>query len=53
MSADEHFNAEGGIPPEVDDHQPTDMPATVGIVVMIGVVALVGVVVVLLVQFLG
>ncbi|HMC98464.1 MAG TPA: hypothetical protein VKG92_12470 [Flavobacteriales bacterium] len=27
MSTDEHFNAHGVIPPVLDDHQPTDMPA--------------------------
>ena len=44
MSTDEHYNEPGGLPEPLQDHEPTDMPATRGIflaVVAVGLIALV------------
>lgn len=46
MATDEHYNEEGKVPEPLDDHQPTDMPATVGIILMIAFVAVISVMIV-------
>ena len=28
MATDAHYNEPGGVPPALEDHKPTDMPAT-------------------------
>ncbi|HNR55822.1 MAG TPA: hypothetical protein PKJ19_11695 [Flavobacteriales bacterium] len=48
MSTDEHYNESGGLPEPLQDHEPTDMPATRGIffaVVIVGLIGLVALVV--------
>ncbi|HRH39033.1 MAG TPA: hypothetical protein PK760_11835 [Flavobacteriales bacterium] len=50
---DKHFNEHGGLPTPLDDDQPTDMPATVSIFVMIVVVAAIALAVLALFQSLG
>ena len=53
MSTDEHYNEPGGLPRPLEDHEPTDMPATRGIflaVVTVGLIALI-VLVILQVKF--
>lgn len=42
---DEHYNEQGELPEPLEDEQPTDMPATRWIFVMVVVVAVVGMVV--------
>lgn len=43
MSTDKHYNEEGKLPGPLEDHEPTDMPATLGIFVMIAIVAAIAV----------
>lgn len=39
MATDKHYNEEGKLPEPLEDHEPTDMPATLGMFVMIAIVA--------------
>lgn len=41
MPTDEHYNEPGGVPEPLEDHEPTDMPATVNMFVVIGALALI------------
>ncbi len=43
MATDKHYNEEGKLPEPLEDHEPTDMPATLGIFVMIAIVAAIAV----------
>jgi heme/copper-type cytochrome/quinol oxidase subunit 2 len=45
MSTDKHFNAPGDLPEPIEDHKPTDMPATVNMFIIIAAVAVISVVV--------
>ncbi len=50
MSTDEHYNEQGGMPEPLEDHKPTDMPATRGIFVAVLVVAAIAMVVLAVLQ---
>ena len=50
MSTDKHYNEPGGLPEPLEDHQPTDMPATLGIFLAVIVVAFIAVTVLALLQ---
>lgn len=52
MSTDKHYNEPGGVPEILEDKQPNDMPATLGIPVMILIVAAVAIAALALFQYL-
>ncbi len=39
MRPDDHYNEPAGLPEELEDHQPNDMPATRGIFITVLVLA--------------
>jgi uncharacterized protein (DUF983 family) len=53
MSTDKHFNAPGDVPDPIEDHKPTDMPATVNMFIIIAAVAAVSLVVMVALHFAG
>ncbi len=53
MSTDEHFNAPGDVPEPIEDHKPTDMPATVNMFIIIASVAVISVVVMVALYLAG
>jgi hypothetical protein len=53
MPTDEHYNEPGGVPEPLEDHEPTDMPATVNMFVVIGALALISLVVIVVVYLFG
>lgn len=50
MSTDKHYNEPGGLPEPLEDHEPTDMPATRGIFLAMMVVAFIALAVMALLQ---
>ncbi|MBK8339504.1 MAG: hypothetical protein IPK99_05595 [Flavobacteriales bacterium] len=53
MPTDKHFNEQAGMPEPLEDHQPTDMPATRTMFVVLAIVAFLGLVVLATLQFTG
>jgi hypothetical protein len=53
MSTDEHFNAPGDVPEPIDDHKPTDMPATINMFIIIAAVAVISLVVLVVTHLAG
>jgi hypothetical protein len=51
MSTDKHFNEQAGMPEPLEDHEPTDMPATRTMIVVVAIVAFLGLVVLATLQF--
>lgn len=53
MAMDEHYNDLGGLPKPLEDHEPSDMPATIGVFVAILAVAAISFVVLALFERIG
>lgn len=51
MPTDKHFNEQAGMPEPLEDHQPTDMPATRTMFVVLAIVAFLSLVVLATLHF--